>query len=148
MHFVCLYVCVSVCVLVGTSYLISFVDFIYTWVFLFFLLWLRVRVNAVTEHNNKHVRAKDFTVFVRRGLPKVLCLSKRFSRSVDAFWKGFRFVCVLFAGVTCFLICLLCRLLFCPRMLLFQTSDAISVACSRLFLKSVKPADETFAPAK
>lgn len=56
---------------IGASYLVSFCDFLYTWVFIVFLLWLRARIRAVERHTSKHVRASDFTVYVRSGLPKV-----------------------------------------------------------------------------
>ena len=59
------------CVPPGASYLISFCDFIYTWVFIVFLWWLRSRIRFVEHHNRKHVRASDYTVYVRAGLPKV-----------------------------------------------------------------------------
>ena len=55
----------------GTSYLISFVDFIYTLVFLAFLAWLHRRTKQLEAVSRTHVRASDYTLFVKHGLPEV-----------------------------------------------------------------------------
>jgi len=52
--------------------LVSFCDFIYTWLFVAGLAWLRLRVRKVIKDtNNKVVRASDYTVYIKSGLPAV-----------------------------------------------------------------------------